>query len=113
MQPTMYRICIRGRVTERLGSASEGMRPEAGGADTVLTARQANELRRNALEPWRPIRNSDRSVTKEAHSVELSTNASGSLLAPMSMPSATLQPATRRSERPSLICATGISPDNT
>jgi hypothetical protein len=37
MQPTMYRICIRGRVTERLGSALEGMRLEAGVADTVFT----------------------------------------------------------------------------
>ena len=35
MQPTMYRICIRGRVTERLGSALEGMRLEPGG--TVFT----------------------------------------------------------------------------
>lgn len=34
MQPTMYRICIRGRVTERLGSALEGMRLEAGKAET-------------------------------------------------------------------------------
>ena len=30
MQPTMYRIWIRGRVTERLGCAFEGMRLEAG-----------------------------------------------------------------------------------
>jgi hypothetical protein len=36
MQPTMYRICIRGRVTERLGSALEGMRLEAGEAETVF-----------------------------------------------------------------------------
>ena len=36
MQPTMYRICIRGRVTERLGSALEGMRLEAGATETVF-----------------------------------------------------------------------------
>lgn len=37
MQPTMYEICIRGRVTERLGSALEGMRLEAGATDTAFT----------------------------------------------------------------------------
>jgi hypothetical protein len=37
MQPTTYRICIRGRVTERLGSALEGMRFEAGATETVFT----------------------------------------------------------------------------
>ena len=37
MQPTMYQICIRGRLTERLGSALEGMRLEAGATDTVFT----------------------------------------------------------------------------
>ena len=37
MQPTMYGICIRGRVTERLGSALEGMRFEAGAAETMFT----------------------------------------------------------------------------
>jgi hypothetical protein len=37
MQPTTYRICIRGRVTERLGSALEGMRLEAGATETVFT----------------------------------------------------------------------------
>jgi hypothetical protein len=30
VQPTMYWICSRGRMTERLGSALEGMRLEAG-----------------------------------------------------------------------------------
>jgi hypothetical protein len=34
MQSTMYRICIRGRVTDRLGSALEGMRLEAGATET-------------------------------------------------------------------------------
>jgi hypothetical protein len=33
----MYRIGIRGRVTERSGSALEGMRLEVSGADTVFT----------------------------------------------------------------------------
>ena len=37
MQPTMYGICVRGRVTERLGSALEGMRLEAGATETVFT----------------------------------------------------------------------------
>ena len=37
MQPTMYRICIRGRVTERIGSALEGMRLEAGATETGFT----------------------------------------------------------------------------
>jgi hypothetical protein len=30
VQPTVYQICIRGRVTERLGSALEGMRLVSG-----------------------------------------------------------------------------------
>ena len=37
MQPTTYRICIRGRVTERLGFALEGMRLEAGATETAFT----------------------------------------------------------------------------
>jgi hypothetical protein len=37
VQPTTYQICIRGRVTERLGSALEGMRFEPGAAETVFT----------------------------------------------------------------------------
>jgi hypothetical protein len=37
VQPTMYRICIRGHVTERLGSALEGMRLEAGATESVFT----------------------------------------------------------------------------
>ena len=37
MQPTMYQICVRGRVTERLGSALEGMRLEAGATETGFT----------------------------------------------------------------------------
>jgi hypothetical protein len=37
MQPTMYRICIRGCVTERLGSAFEGMRLEAGATESGFT----------------------------------------------------------------------------
>ena len=37
MQPTMYQICIRGRVTERLGSALEGMRLEPDATDTAFT----------------------------------------------------------------------------
>jgi hypothetical protein len=41
MQSTMYRICIRGRLTERLGSALEGMRLEAGASESVF----AGEIR--------------------------------------------------------------------
>jgi hypothetical protein len=37
----MYRICIRGRLTERLGSALEGMRLEAGASESVF----AGEIR--------------------------------------------------------------------
>ena len=37
MRPTMYEICIRGRLTERLGSALEGMRLESGATETVFT----------------------------------------------------------------------------
>ena len=37
MQPTTYRICIRGRLTDRLGSALEGMRLEAGATETEFT----------------------------------------------------------------------------
>ncbi|CAM3408604.1 hypothetical protein BST27_29350 [Mycobacterium intermedium] len=37
MQPTMYRIGIRGRLTERLGSALEGMHLVAGATETVFT----------------------------------------------------------------------------
>jgi hypothetical protein len=37
MQSTTYRICIRGRVTERLGSALEGMRLEAGATESAFT----------------------------------------------------------------------------
>lgn len=42
----MYRICIRGRLTERLGSALEGMRFEAGATETVFTGeiRDQSEL---------------------------------------------------------------------
>lgn len=36
MQPTMYQICVRGHVTERLGSALEGMRLAAGTAETLF-----------------------------------------------------------------------------
>ena len=42
MQPMMYRICIRGRVTERLGSALEGMRLEAGATEIAFTGEIRN-----------------------------------------------------------------------
>jgi hypothetical protein len=37
VRSTMYRICIRGRLTERLGSALEGMCLEAGASESVFT----------------------------------------------------------------------------
>lgn len=36
MKPTIYRIVIRGRLTERLAIALEGMRLEAGPTETVF-----------------------------------------------------------------------------
>ena len=36
MEPTIYRICIRGRLTQRLGSAFEGMNLEPGPTNTTL-----------------------------------------------------------------------------
>ena len=41
MQSTVYLICVRGRLTERLGSALEGMRLEASATETVF----AGEIR--------------------------------------------------------------------
>jgi hypothetical protein len=37
VEPTMYEICIRGRVSERLGSALEGMRLRSSATETVFT----------------------------------------------------------------------------
>src|SRR5258708_4622102 len=37
MQATMYRICIRGCVTERIASALEGMRLETGAAEAMFS----------------------------------------------------------------------------
>jgi hypothetical protein len=37
MQSTVYRICIRGHVTERIGCALEGMQLEAGATETAFT----------------------------------------------------------------------------
>ena len=45
MQPTTYRMCIRGRVTERRGSALEGMRLEAGATETVFTGESVTSQR--------------------------------------------------------------------
>lgn len=36
MQPTVYQISVRGRVSARLGSAFEGMRLESGGEETAF-----------------------------------------------------------------------------
>ena len=36
MEPTRYRISVRGRLTKRLGSAFEGMGLEAGRGETFL-----------------------------------------------------------------------------
>ena len=37
MQPTMYQICVQGRLTERLAAALEGMTMHGGGVNTVFT----------------------------------------------------------------------------
>jgi hypothetical protein len=37
VQPTTYQICVRGRVTERLGSALEGMRLRPVAPNTMFT----------------------------------------------------------------------------
>ena len=39
MEPTRYRICVRGRLTERLGCAFEGMTLEPGHGQTALVGR--------------------------------------------------------------------------
>ena len=36
MEPTRYRIAVRGRLTKRLGSAFDGLALEPGSAQTVL-----------------------------------------------------------------------------
>lgn len=38
MRPTMYQICIRGRVSDRLGSTLEGMRLKTSASETNLTS---------------------------------------------------------------------------
>jgi len=45
VQSTMYQICIRGRLTERLGSALEGMRLEAGASESVFTGEIRDQSR--------------------------------------------------------------------
>jgi hypothetical protein len=37
LKPTMYQICVRGRLTERMAGALEGMTLHAGTIDTVFT----------------------------------------------------------------------------
>jgi hypothetical protein len=37
LKPTMYQICVRGRLTERLAAVLEGMTLHAGAVDTVFT----------------------------------------------------------------------------
>ena len=37
MEPTVYQICVRGRLTERMAAALEGMTLHAGAFDTVFT----------------------------------------------------------------------------
>lgn len=37
MEPTVYEICVRGRLTERLSTALEGMALHASAADSVFT----------------------------------------------------------------------------
>jgi hypothetical protein len=63
VQPTMYRIFIRGRVTERLGSALEGMRLEAGATETVFTG----EIRDQSLLYGLLDRVCDHALSSSAH----------------------------------------------
>ena len=37
MEPTMYQICVQGRLTERLAAALEGMTLHGGAVNTVFT----------------------------------------------------------------------------
>ncbi len=37
MEPTIYQICVQGRLTERLASALEGMTLHGGAVNTVFT----------------------------------------------------------------------------
>ena len=37
MEPTMYQICVQGRLTERLAAALEGMTLHCGAVNTVFT----------------------------------------------------------------------------
>jgi hypothetical protein len=37
VEPTVYQICVRGRLTERLAAALEGMTLHAGVVDSVFT----------------------------------------------------------------------------
>ena len=37
MEPTVYQICVRGRLTERMAAALEGMTLHAGAVNTVFT----------------------------------------------------------------------------
>ena len=37
VEPTMYQICVQGRLTERLAAALEGMTLHAGAVNTVFT----------------------------------------------------------------------------
>ena len=37
MQPTVYQICVRGRLTERMAAVLEGMTLHAGAVNTVFT----------------------------------------------------------------------------
>ena len=36
MEPTVYRICVRGKLSQRLATAFDGMTLEPGAADTAL-----------------------------------------------------------------------------
>jgi len=37
VQPTMYQLCVQGRLTERLAAALEGMTLQGGAVNTVFT----------------------------------------------------------------------------
>ena len=56
LEPTVYQICVRGRLTERMAAALEGMTLHAGTVNTVFTGEvkdQSQLYNRFLLQPTR------------------------------------------------------------
>ena len=51
MEPTMYQICVQGRLTERLASALEGMTLHGGAVNTVFTDEKRSIMRVTGVQP--------------------------------------------------------------